>query len=378
MTVSLNHWARRLPWSILILANLLLALGWVGIARCEELTGGGPYLRLQMVWSALALAAMLAATLPSYRLLCRFSYGVFALALALLVLVYLFPPVNGARRWIRLGPLGLQPSEFAKVAYVLALARYLMYRDNYRRLGGLWLPLALTFLPVGLILREPDLGTSLVFLPVLFVMLFAAGARRWHLGILVLAGVSCLPVVWAGMSLDQQSRVTALFEQSGPGEPITPQNYQLRQAKQVMALGGWWGSLVAGPAIEDSAAHRLPEARSDFIFCILAERLGLVGIALLFVLYGLLIWRGLAVAVATREPFGRLVAVGLTFLIAVQVLINTGMNVGLLPITGISLPLVSYGGSGLLSEGILLGLLLNIGLRPGFEVTSEPFRYVEQ
>jgi cell division protein FtsW (lipid II flippase) len=350
----------------------------VGIARCEELTGGGPYLRLQMVWSTLALAAMLATTLPSYRVLCRFSYGIFALALALLVLAYLFPPVNGARRWIRLGPLGLQPSEFAKVAYVMALARYLMYRDNYRRLGGLWLPLALTFLPVGLILREPDLGTSLVFLPVLFVMLFAAGARRWHLGAVALAGVLCLPVVWAGMSLDQQSRVTALFQQSGPGEPITQQNYQLRQAKQVMALGGWWGSMVAGLAVEDPAAYRLPEARSDFIFCILAERLGLVGIALLFVLYGLLIWRGLAVAVATREPFGRLVAVGLTFLIAVQVLINTGMNVGLLPITGISLPLVSYGGSGLLSEGILLGLLLNIGLRPGFEVAAEPFRYVEE
>ena len=360
------------------MANLLLALGWVGIARCEELTGGGSYLRLQMVWSVLALGAMLATTLPSYRVLCRFSYGIFALALVLLVLVYLFPPVNGARRWIRLGPLGVQPSEFAKVAYVLALARYLMYRDNFRRLRGLWLPLALTFLPVGLVLREPDLGTSLVFLPVLFVMLFAAGARRWHLGILVLAGVLCLPLVWTGMSLDQKSRVTALFEQSGPGEPITPQNYQLRQAKQVMALGGWWGSLLTGPAVEDSAAYRLPEARSDFIFCILAERLGLAGIALLLLLYGLLIWRGLAVAVATREPFGRLVAVGLTFLIAVQVLINTGMTVGLLPITGISLPLVSYGGSGLLSEGILLGLLLNIGMRPGFEVTAEPFRYVEE
>ncbi len=376
--MSLNQWARRLPWSILILASLLLVLGWVGIARCDELTGGGPYLRLQIAWSTIALAAMLAATLPSYRVLCHFSYGIFALALALLVLVYLFPPVNGVRRWIRLGPLGLQPSEFAKVAYVMALARYLMYRDNYRRLGGLWFPLVLTFLPVGLILREPDLGTSLVFLPVLLVVLFTAGARRWHLGILVLAGVLSLPVVWAGMSLDQQSRVTALFQQSGPGEPITPQTYQLRQAKQVVALGGWWGSLVAGPSLEDSAAYRLPEARSDFIFCVLAERLGLVGIALLLLLYGLLIWRGLAVAVATREPFGRLLAVGLTFLIAVQVLINTGMNVGLLPITGISLPLVSYGGSGLLSEGILLGLLLNIGLRPGFDVTAEPFRYVEQ
>jgi cell division protein FtsW (lipid II flippase) len=144
------------------------------------------------------------------------------------------------------------------------------------------------------------------------------------------------------------------------------------------ALGGMWGSLLAGQPTDDPAAYHLPEARTDFIFCVVGERLGLVGLAAVLGLFGLLAWQGTAIALRTREPFGRLLAVGVTTLLAAQVLINTGMTVGLLPITGLSLPLVSYGGSGLLAHGIALGLLLNVGLRPGYEVTNEPFRYVAE
>jgi cell division protein FtsW (lipid II flippase) len=140
-------------------------------------------------------------------------------------------------------------------------------------------------------------------------------------------------------------------------------------------LGGVWGSLWIGDVVDDRAAYHLPEARGDFIFCVLGERLGLPGVAAVLGLFALLVWRGIVVAMATREPFGRLVAVGLAALVAVQVLINTGMTVGLLPITGLSLPLVSYGGSGLMVQGMLLGLLVSIALRPGYEVAKEPFRY---
>jgi len=369
-------WAARLPWSIVLLAVPLVVAGWLGIARVEELAGGnGRFLRQQLVWSALAAVAMLGMTIPNYRVFCRWSYPVFVFSLALLVVVFFFPPVNSATRWIRFGPFGLQPSEFAKVAFVLALARYLMYRENYRRFRGLLLPVGLTLVPVLLILREPDLGTALVFLPVLFVMLFAAGARRLDLARLALVGLAAIPLLWTQMTAEQKSRVTALFDQAAPGQIAADGAYQLRQAKQMVALGGVWGSLTAGPAVDDPAAYHLPEARSDFIFCVLGERLGLPGLAAVLLLFGLLAWRGLAVAQATREPFGRLVAVGLVALVAVQVLINTGMTVGLLPITGLSLPLISYGGSGLLAQGLLLGLLLNIGLRPGYDVTKEPFRY---
>lgn len=369
-------WAARLPWSIVLLTVPLVAAGWLGIARVEELTGGsGHYLHRQIVWTVLAGAAMLLMTVPNYRVFSRFSYAIFMLSVVLLLVVFLFDPVNGARRWIRIGPLGLQPSEFAKVAFVLALARYLMYRENYRRFWGLVLPVALAMLPVLLVLREPDLGTALVFLPVLFVMLFAAGARRIDLAKLACLGLAVAPLLWTQMSAEQKSRVTALFQQAGPGEVASDGAYQLRQAKQMAALGGAWGSLLGGPAVDDPGVYHLPEARSDFVFCVLAERLGLLGSGLLLGVFALLVWRGLEIAHATREPFGRLVAVGLVALVAVQVVINTGMTVGLLPITGLSLPMVSYGGSGLLAQGLLLGLLLNIGIRPGYEVTKEPFRY---
>src|SRR5262249_5261974 len=157
--------------------------------------------------------AMLAASLPSYRILIRWAYPALAASIVLLVVVFWFPTINGAHRWIRFGPAGLQPSEFAKVAFVLGLARYLMYRESYRRLWGLVAPLAFVLLPMLLVLKEPDLGTSLVFLPVLFVMLFAAGARRGHLAILTCLALAVLPLLWSQMSREQKSRVTALAEQ---------------------------------------------------------------------------------------------------------------------------------------------------------------------
>ena len=370
-------WVRRLPWSIPVIAVSLVCLGWLALARCEDLAqGSGRLLRQQMIFSALALAAMLALSLPNYRVLCRLSYVVFALSLLLLVLAYFFPPINRAHRWIRVGPVGLQPSEFAKVAFVLALARYLMYRQNYRRLRGLVVPLALTMLPVLLILKEPDLGTASVFLPVLFVMLFAAGARRADLLRVALVGTLLVPVLWTQMSREQKSRVTALLDQPAAAQQPSDDAYHLHRAKRMLALGGRWGSLLTGRPTDDPAAYRLPEAQSDFVFCVLGERFGIPGLAAVLVLFGLLVWRGLAVAAATREPFGRLLAVGIVALLAVQVAINTAMTVGLLPITGLSLPMISYGGSGLLAHGIALGLLLNVGVRPGYEVTKEPFRYL--
>ena len=329
----------------------------------------------QILWAMLAATAMFAVTLPDYRILCRWSYVIFLLAIVLLAAVYFFPPINNARRWIRVGPLGLQPSEFAKAAFVLAMSRYLMYRENYRRLRGLILPLLITILPVLLILREPDLGTALVFFPVFFVMLFVAGARRRDLLFVAVAGLLMAPLLWTQMSREQRSRVTALFEQPPAAAAPTADGYHLHRAKRMTAQGGLLGSLIAGQTADDPAAYRLPEAQSDFIYCVIGERFGLLGQAVVLSLFGLLAWRGFAVAATTREPFGRLLASGAVALVSVQVLINTAMSVGLLPITGLSLPLVSHGGSGLLAQGMMLGLVLNVAIRPGYEITNEPFRF---
>ncbi|MBI2825724.1 MAG: rod shape-determining protein RodA [Planctomycetia bacterium] len=372
-------WPHRVPWGLLCAAAPLVVAGWCGIARSEELgDGSGHFLRQQIVWSLVAAAAAWLITWPSYRLISRYSFAAFAGAIALLIAVYFFPTVHGTHRWIRVGGFGLQPSEFAKIAFVLALARYLMHRENYRRFRGLLMPLALAFVPVILILREPDLGQSLVFLPVLFGMLYAAGARKTDLVAVAMCGLLTLPVLWTQMSGEQKSRVTALFEQTQPGEAPSDDAYHLHQAKQVMALGGKWGSFLGGEPVDEPAVYHLPEDHTDFIFTVLVERFGWLGALVILALVTVLVGRALAIGEATREPFGRLVAVGLATLFGVQAFINTSMTVGLLPITGLSLPLVSYGGSGLLAHGLAIGLLVNIALRPGFEVTGAPFRFVEQ
>ena len=327
---------------------VLVALGWCGIARSEEL--GRRHRPICLAAGGLVAGGRgggLVDDAAQLRAVSRYSYAVFAFALALLVAVYFFPTVHGTHRWLRVGRRGLQPSEFAKVAFVLALARYLMYRDNYRRFRGLLVPLALALVPLVLILREPDLGTSLVFLPVLFAMLYAAGARKRDLAALALCGVAALPVLWTQMSGEQRSRVTALFEQTGPGEKPTDDGYHLYQSKQMLALGGKWGSLAAGEPVDDRAVYHLPEDHTDFVFVVIIERLGLAGPHWLLGLGGFDRLASLAIAEATREPFGRMAAIGLATLIGVQTMINTAMTVGLLPITGLSLPLVSYGGSGL-------------------------------
>lgn len=371
-----RRWLSRLPWEIVVMAAMLILLGWVGINRAEELADReGRFLPRQMSWLPIALVAMFGVALPSYRPLCRWSYAIFGLAMLGLLLVYFFPPVNGARRWIRLGPIGCQPSEFAKIAFVMATARYLMYRENYRRFTGLFAPLALVLVPCVLILREPDLGTALLFPPVLFAMLYVAGARSADLLKLVLIGMLCTPLLWTQMTREQKSRITALAESTSPGHRPSDDAYHLQQSKRMIGLGNTWGSFVQGDAVPDRGAYRLPEAHTDFIFAVICERLGLAGGAFVLGLFGLLIWRGATVAIQSREPYGRLLAAGLTALFAVQVAINTAMTIGLAPVTGLSLPLVSYGGSGLLAHAIGLGLLLNVGARPGYEVGPEPFRY---
>ena len=375
--MTTQQYIQRMPWMVVVAAVALISAGLAGIARGDELAGGTTLRDRQLIWAVLGLVAMLAATWVPYRVLKPWSVPLFLASLASLVLVYFMPARNGAHRWVPLGIADVQPSELAKLTYIMALAHYLMYRRNYRRLTGLIVPFLLTLLPVFLILREPDLGTSLLFFPVLYAMLFAAGARAKHLIAVALLGVMALPVLWAQMSAEQKSRITTLFNQQDGGPAPRGDGYHLHQSKQVLALGGAWGSDVTGMLIDDPLAYHLPAARTDFIFCLIGERWGLPGTLGLIGVYLVLFARGLMIAAGTQEPFGRLIAVGIVALLAAQLLINTGMTVGLMPITGLTLPLVSYGGSSLVTCCIALGLLINVALRPGYEITGEPFRFAE-
>jgi cell division protein FtsW (lipid II flippase) len=255
------------------------------------------------------------------------------------------------------------------------LAQYLMYRQNIRQLTGLVAPFLITLIPLALILLEPDLGSALLFVPVLFAMLFAAGLRWRHMVMVGLLGLLLSPVFWLKMNTEQQSRIRALFSQVDGGQNPGGDRWHQHQSKTVISLGGLWGSEFSGTRVDDPDAYRLYASQSDFVFCLIGERWGVIGTVGTLMLYVIFLTLGLRVASRTQEPFGRLIAVGIVTLWGTQTIINTGMTVGLLPVIGITLPLMSSGGSSFLVTAIALGLLLNIGARPGYEVTGEPFRF---
>ena len=373
--MQLGEGLKRVPWSVVVAATALVLLGLAGISRGDQLAGSGAYFTRQLVWVGLAIPALIAAAWVPYRSLRPISYLLFGVTIVLLLLVFLMPARGGARRWIPLGLFDMQPSELAKLTFILALSHYLMYRRNFRRFLGLFTPFLLTLIPLVLVLKEPDLGTALLFLPMLLAMLLAAGARLRHLMLIGMMGVAVTPVLWLGMNAEQKSRVVSLLTQVENGPVPRGDGYHLYQSKRMLSLGGTWGSELSGMPIDDPAAYHLPAARTDFVFCLIGERFGLFGSLLTLAIYAVLVVKGLAIAHSTREPFGRLLATGIVTLLATQAIINTGMTVGLMPITGMTLPLVSYGGSSLLATAIALGLLINVAIRPGYEVTAEPFRF---
>jgi cell division protein FtsW (lipid II flippase) len=364
----------RVPVWMLMSVYALIALGMSAIAFADQVVGESDFYTRQLFWAVVGTAAMITMATIHYKRWMPFSYLLFFMTLVLLVLVFFLPSKYGSQRWIPLGPMTLQPSEFAKITYVMALAHYLIYDRSYRKLSGLIIPFVLTGIPVALILKEPDLGTSLLFIPVLFAMLFAAGARWYHLLLLIVLGVMMVPVLWIGMNAEQKSRVTAVFTQKDSGTAPSGDGYHLHQSKRMLAVGGVWGVDLNNPEHEDKLEVHMPASRTDFIFCRIGQRYGLVGCLIMFGLYLALLGNAYRIAASTEEPFGRLLVVGIATLLATQLTINVSMTVGLMPITGITLPLVSYGGSSLLVTLASIGLIINVALRPTFDMLGQTFR----
>ncbi|MCH7871285.1 MAG: FtsW/RodA/SpoVE family cell cycle protein, partial [Planctomycetes bacterium] len=280
------------------------------------------------------LLMMAAAIVPAYQKIGRFAFPIYWLVILLLGLLVVgsyvalpfVPEVRKTHRWIGLGPLRIQPSEFMKIAIILALARYLRYRDNYREWHGLIAPFLLTLLPMVLILKQPDLGTLLMLLPVLFAMLFVAGARKGHLLLIIMLGVAIAPVFYAfGLQPYQKKRIQSLFRQTTSNEAWRMnQGYQLRQSKVALGTGG-----LTGKGYGEGTFVRynlLPEKSNDFIFAVIGHQWGFLGCLLVLAAYGAIVLFGIEVATATNEPFGRLLAIGVIVMIVVQALLNIGMT----------------------------------------------------
>lgn len=347
----------------------------------------GPLTIKQLVFLLTGVGLMLLVLWPSYQKIGRYTYLLYGVAIvALLLLVIdrlvdlpLIPVSRGTRRWIRLGPIGVQPSEFMKVALILCLARYLRFRDSYRTWWGLIPPFLLTVLPMFLILFQPDLGTLLMLLPVLFAMLYVAGARLRHLVIVVLLGCLTMPLFYQfGMKEYQKKRIQVLFRQNveDPSWQLK-EGYQLRQSKIALGTGGVTGEGY-GEGIFVKYADLLPEEHNDFIFAIIGHQWGFVGGTLVIFAYAVIVIFGIEIATVTNDPFGRLLAIGVVVMIVVQALLNICMTLGLAPITGMTLPFVSAGGSSLWANFIALGLLLNVAQRRPMLIAHKPFEHRDE
>lgn len=371
-------------WALLFPALLLSLLGILGIYAGETGSETGPVTTLrQIAYLAAALLAFLFVYLADYQRLGRSAYVIYGIVIALLVLLLaakripmspIIQPRRNAYRWIDFGPVSLQVSELAKVAFVLALAAYLRFRELQSSIVRLVGPLVLTAIPTVLVLAEPDLGTALLFLPTAFVMLFAAGARWLHLAVMAIALCVAAPAFYFSpfMSEYQRSRVQVVLRQN-QDDPRWHMSagFQLRQSK--IALGS--GRLL-GRGLDESDFFRhkmLPEDHNDFIFAVLAHQWGFAGSLAVIAAYIMMFAAGLTAASVSQDPLGRLAAVGAVAIIIVQAVVNMGMTMGLLPITGLTLPFASFGGSALIGNYACIALAASVARRRPISVAPRAF-----
>jgi rod shape determining protein RodA len=366
--MSLGDRLRRANWLLLGLGVLLafLGSGVVHVASEGQRLDYGP---LQVRSIVVGLVACLLVLAVPYRRLVEARWVAYGLGLLALLAVLVVGSGKSAGRWIQLGGFRIQPSEVMKVILVLMLAGYIRYDRSHRELRGLVRPLLLTLVPVLLIMRQPDLGTALLLLPLLFTMLYVAGARGQHLLLVASLGLVAglllflLPGLMSGY---QKDRVHAFLLQHTDDRMLRRhQLHHLHQSKTVVGTAGFLGAGLGEDTAD--AVRYLPERHSDFIYPVFVTSFGTLGAMGLFALYVLFIGLVLRTGLNVREPSGRLLCVGVATLFGCQAVINLMMTVGMLPIVGMPLPFLSYGGSSLLTSFIALGLVLNVGADNPYE-----------
>ena len=354
----------QMDW-LLVLATILLSL--TGIYMIYSAIHSNPiflknslHLR-QALWSSIGLCVLLSILFFDYHFFTRWAYLFYALVIVLLIAVlFTGQVVGGSKRWLVFGPLRLQPSELARLAVILVLARYFGSREEEEPMGFKELipALLLVLAPVLLIVRQPDLGTGLTVFLIAGVMALAVGVKRRVLITIGTAAVACAPLGWFFLKEYQRRRILTLFN---PDADPLGAGYQSMQSIIAVGSGEIWGKgLLQGT---QSRLHFLPEKHTDFIFSVLSEELGFIGSITVLALFFIFILRCLSTALNAADKEGALLAVGITTAFFLYVIFNIGMTLGLMPIVGIPLPLVSYGGSASISSFIAIGLVLNVGVR---------------
>lgn len=355
LTLGQKIWS--INWGMVLLVLLIFAVGFAMLFSA----GNGsvnPWASRQAVRFAGGLMLMLTVALIDIRLWFRYSYALYFLALFLLVAVEVMGTVGmGAQRWIDLKVIQLQPSELMKVCLILALARYFngVSVEDISRPTYLIIPLALIAAPSALVLKQPDLGTTVMLVMAAGAVFFCAGVRLWKFAIVGAAGLAAIPIGWQFLHEYQKARVMTFMN---PETDPLGTGYHIMQAMIALGSGGMFGKgFLLG---SQSHLNFLPEKQTDFIFTMLAEEFGMVGGLGLIGLYILLIIYGIAISLRARNQFGRLLAIGLTTNLFLYVFINIAMVMGLIPVVGVPLPLISYGGTAMLTVMVSLGLVISV------------------
>jgi rod shape determining protein RodA len=354
MTLRQRMW--QINWSLVF---LITVIGGVGIAMLYSAGGGSmdPWASRQLIRFGFGLIGMFIIAVVDIRIWLRYAYVIYAVALVLLVAVDVIGHIGmGAQRWIRLGPLQIQPSEFMKMSLVLALARY-FHRANIEDIGRpvyILVPTLLVLTPAALVLKQPDLGTAVMLLVGGAAIFFLAGVRVWMFVVVIVMGLAAIPIGWNFLHEYQRQRIWTFID---PESDPLGAGYHILQSQ--IAFGS--GSVFGKGYLQGTQSHLnfLPERHTDFIFTMLAEEFGLVGGLLVLLLFALLMVYGLAVSVRCRNHFGRMMAMGMTVTILLYVFINTAMVMGLIPVVGVPLPLISYGGTAMLTVLAGCGFLMN-------------------
>ena len=349
-----------------VLLGIVLVIASIGILKLYSPTAkiemaGIPYYLKQFFWLLIGLVLMVTIAFVEYRFYSDFAYIVYSVALFLLVVVLVYGIMtSGAQRWVRIGPFSFQPSEFVKISFILALAKF-FHRPPDRKgysLKELLLPFLLLVLPMVLILKQPDLGTAIILLLVFFSILIFVKIRWSSLLTIGLTGAAAVPLLWSLLKEYQKKRIIPFFN---PDLDPLGAGYHLIQSKIAVGSGGIIGKgFLKGT---QSKLGFLPEQQTDFIFSALGEEWGLIGTILVIGLYLALILGGLRIAVQAKDRFSAILAFGVVAMLFWHVFINIGMVLGMMPVVGIPLPLLSYGGSFIVSTLIGVGLLLNVSMR---------------
>ncbi|HKC50972.1 MAG TPA: rod shape-determining protein RodA [Myxococcota bacterium] len=355
---------QNFEWPIFLMGLAVALIGIVNlISASPERNGFLPDTAWrQLVWMGLGLALLLATLLLDYRTLERIAIPFYGGVILLLVAVlFIGRIVNGSQRWIDLGPMNLQPSELAKLALIILFARLLARRSAASSIGllDLVLPALLVALPAALIVKQPDLGTALVLCIVSASFLAVTRVRVGSLVLIVAGGVAALTVAWLFFLHDYQKE--RVFTFMNPERDPLGAAYHAIQSQIAVGSGGLFGKgFLHG---SQSQLDFLPEEQTDFVFSVLGEEWGFVGTATVLALYLGILIRGLMIAHSSKDLFGAYLAVGIVALFFWAGAINVGMVIGVLPVVGVPLPMLSYGGSALLTCMVALGLLMNVSMR---------------